>query len=102
MRALARRHREGALVAAQDLVQVAPQSAAARLLLGEQLQLGGQRAEAVIAYRRVLELHPRQPDRRLATLGLLRTGKPPLVAKRKHPRARESALGKCQGAACAE
>lgn len=84
VRLLARRHHDGALAAARDVIEVVPQSAIGHLLLADMLLLTGQRSEAEAEYRRVLELRPRPPVRKMANFGLQRTSKQPLAAvKRK-------------------
>ena len=56
--------------AAKAAVALQPDSAAAQLVLAQQLLAQGKRAAAHAAYRRVLSLHPRDPERRLALQAL--------------------------------
>lgn len=68
---------EPALFAAHGAVEVAPSYAAAHLALADVLLLAGKRESAAASYRRVIELRPREAERRLAAEGLRRLGKPP-------------------------
>lgn len=66
------------LAAAHGAVEIAPRSAAAHLALADAFLAANRREAAASEYRRVLELHPRSLERRLAEQGLGRLGlRPP-------------------------
>jgi len=66
------------LAAAHGAVEIAPRSAAAHLALADAFLAASRREAAASEYRRVLELHPRSLERRLAEHGLGRLGlRPP-------------------------
>ena len=62
------------LAAAHGAVEITPRSAAAHLALADAFLAAGRRESATSEYRRVLELHPRSLERRLAEHGLVRLG----------------------------
>ncbi len=62
------------LAAAHGAVEIAPRSAAAHLALADAFLAANRREAAASEYRRVLELHPRSLERRLAEHGLSRLG----------------------------
>ena len=63
------------LAAAHGAVEVSPRSAAAHLALADALWAVNRRDGATTEYRRVLDLHPRPLERRLAEHGLARMGR---------------------------
>ncbi len=72
------------LAAAHAAIEVAPRSAAAHLALADALLAANRRDAAATEYRRVLELHPRALERRLAEHGLGRLGLRPGRPARAH------------------
>jgi tetratricopeptide (TPR) repeat protein len=62
------------LAAGHAAIELAPRSAAAHLALADALLAANRREAAAGEYRRVLELHPRSLERRLAEHGLVRLG----------------------------
>ena len=71
------------LSAAHAAVELAPRSAAAHLALADALLSANRREAAAAEYRRVLELHPRALERRLAEHGLVRLGLRPSRRERR-------------------